>query len=363
MRIIDVGEQGGLPYVVRELIDGINLRALGVLGVALSVPVALTLAHQMASVLAYVHRKKEHEGEAVLIAHGALAPSAVIVTREGEAMVTPMGLGRLGDAVFTAEAGVRLGQAGYRAPEQVAGSELSCEADIYALGLIIAELLGGGPVVDLDADATDVAACIRERCEARDAAPDALKELLLEMTAVDPSDRPADSAVVSERIALLLADLGPPGRVEDELAEVFNRITPMSEREAKPISVPVPPVTQDDIEVLSVESIGGFPPNGRRSSFPASRLIDATSDDNELHPTGRSSPPTPKLTVPPPPPDPASQELGPAADDGVYLLTARKTLPPTRRPVDPPRSMGALLGFVAFGAMMAWLLAWMFFRA
>lgn len=58
MRIIDVGEQGGLPYVVRELIDGINLRALGVLGVVLSVPVALTLAHQIASVLAYVHRRR-----------------------------------------------------------------------------------------------------------------------------------------------------------------------------------------------------------------------------------------------------------------------------------------------------------------
>jgi serine/threonine-protein kinase len=135
--LYDIGEQDGRPHLVYEFIQGQTLKAL-LAGRPINPRRALEFATQIADALAEAH--------ALGLAHRCLRPDKVLVSQKGTAKVTDFGLGRYATAV----AGQRLspGEAhaatAYWAPEQRQGTA-DHRADIYALGLLLHEMLTGRP--------------------------------------------------------------------------------------------------------------------------------------------------------------------------------------------------------------------------
>ena len=138
---------GPTPYVVSELLEGETLRERLTRG-KLPVRVATELAVQIARALAAAH---DHG-----IVHRDIKPENLFVTKDGTAKVLDFGLAKLrdagepaGDQATTAEAhvgtgpGVVLGTVGYMAPEQVRAGTVDHRADLFALGCVLHELLGG----------------------------------------------------------------------------------------------------------------------------------------------------------------------------------------------------------------------------
>jgi Tol biopolymer transport system component len=140
----DVGQHEGTPYVVTELLEGCTLREQ--VGVGLTVQKAIDIAVQVARGLSAAHDRN--------IVHRDLKPANIFVTTDGQVKIIDFGLAKLhqpqdaldsaGSMASTATApGSQPGTVGYMAPELVDGKPSDARADIFALGVVLYEMLSG----------------------------------------------------------------------------------------------------------------------------------------------------------------------------------------------------------------------------
>jgi serine/threonine-protein kinase len=146
----DTGEDDGLVYIVMELVDGESLRQLLDRKGALDVNASVNITRQVASALEAAHRNG--------VVHRDVKPANVLVPHEGPVKVTDFGIAKAtGSADFT-RTGMVVGTARYLSPEQVQGRQTDARTDVYALGLVLYEMLAGRPAYQGDSEmATAVA--------------------------------------------------------------------------------------------------------------------------------------------------------------------------------------------------------------
>lgn len=135
VRIHDIAQHQDRWLISMDLIEGESLdRVLDRRG-ALPVPEALKIARQLAEGLAAAHARE--------VIHRDLKPSNVLIDSQGDARISDFGVARsLGSSGFT-QAGVVVGTPDYLSPEQATGGSIDGRSDLYALGLILYEMLTG----------------------------------------------------------------------------------------------------------------------------------------------------------------------------------------------------------------------------
>lgn len=148
----DAGEEGGVPYLVMEYIEGRDLSSVARIEGPLAVERALEYTLQAAAGLAYAHARG--------IIHRDVKPSNLLVDNQGVVKVLDMGLARLdqrhGDALAELEEAVTednqiVGTVDYMPPEQAdASGQIDERADIYSLGCTLYRLLSGQPPFPAD---------------------------------------------------------------------------------------------------------------------------------------------------------------------------------------------------------------------
>jgi len=138
--VFDVGEQDGVSYIVSELVDGESLRDLIERG-PVSLRKTIDTGAQIADGLAAAH--------AAGVVHRDLKPENVMLTRDGRPKILDFGLARYQPAtpasgtMTMTQPGMVMGTAGYMSPEQVTGAPADARSDIFSLGIILHEMLGG----------------------------------------------------------------------------------------------------------------------------------------------------------------------------------------------------------------------------
>lgn len=137
-RLIDGGlSDDGLPYLVMEFVDGSGLIDAANAH-ALDLTARLQLFLQICDAVAYAHRR--------LIVHRDLKPSNVLLTHDHQPKLLDFGIAKLldeGDDEHLTRTGMRVLTPSYAAPEQMLGGPISTATDVYALGVILYELLTG----------------------------------------------------------------------------------------------------------------------------------------------------------------------------------------------------------------------------
>ena len=133
--VIDRGEAEGRQYIVFEYIDGENLKELVVRKGRLDVREALEIALEVARGLAFAHAQG--------IVHRDVKPQNVLLNGDGRAKVTDFGIARSVDVDGMTQTGTVLGTSNYIAPEQASGQPVDAQTDVYALGVVLYELLSG----------------------------------------------------------------------------------------------------------------------------------------------------------------------------------------------------------------------------
>jgi predicted Ser/Thr protein kinase len=131
------GEAGGLPYLVMEYVDGVTLRD-AMRAKQLSPAEALAVIPQICDALEYAHRQG--------VVHRDVKPENILLDRAGKVKIADFGLAKLADPDGLSLTGTQqaMGTPHYMAPEQwERPGEVDHRADIYALGVVLYELLTG----------------------------------------------------------------------------------------------------------------------------------------------------------------------------------------------------------------------------
>jgi Tol biopolymer transport system component len=166
LAIHDIGEQGGAPFIVSELLDGTTLRMELEHG-PLPARKASDYAAQIAQGLAAAHDKG--------IVHRDLKPENIFLTKEGRVKILDFGLAKLAPNARGAkqsdgltltssptEAGMVMGTAGYMAPEQVRGLNVDSRTDIFAFGAVLYEMISAKRAFRRDTAAETMTAILKE---------------------------------------------------------------------------------------------------------------------------------------------------------------------------------------------------------
>jgi serine/threonine-protein kinase len=133
--VIDRGEEDGRQYIVFEYIDGENLKELVVKKGRLDLREALEIGVEVARALAFAH------GHGLV--HRDVKPQNVLLNGDGRAKVTDFGIARSVDVEGMTSTGMVLGTSNYIAPEQASGQPVDAHTDVYALGVVLYEILAG----------------------------------------------------------------------------------------------------------------------------------------------------------------------------------------------------------------------------
>jgi len=132
--IYDRGEAEGTYYIAMEFLDGRSLKELIVARGPAPVKVAVDYARQILAAVGAAHRHG--------IVHRDIKPHNVLVGGEGRLKVTDFGIARSGASQMT-EVGSIIGTAQYLSPEQARGAPVDQTSDLYAVGVVLFEMLTG----------------------------------------------------------------------------------------------------------------------------------------------------------------------------------------------------------------------------
>lgn len=215
VRVIDIGEQEGVPFLAMEWLDGLDLRT--VLAAAMErgermYPAhACAIAASIAAGLHHAHARVDAAGRSLGIVHRDVSPHNIFLTRDGQVKLLDFGIAKTNRAVAT-RTGIVRGKAAYMAPEQLAGLDVDARADLFALGVVLWEMLTGRRLWPIDSE-TGVARAVRDESAPPPSVhvPETAGELdaiVLALLAKFPSARPRTAAVASQALSRVAARYG-----------------------------------------------------------------------------------------------------------------------------------------------------------
>jgi serine/threonine protein kinase len=148
VQLYDYGEEQGQPYIAMELVDGKNLRQFmnrfNEEKKTFPVDMAVYIIEQAASGLHYAHSFRDKiSGQPMSIVHRDVSPQNVLISYEGTVKVIDFGIAKAANNSESTRAGVIKGKPSYLSPEQISGDVLDGRSDIFALGIVLWELLVG----------------------------------------------------------------------------------------------------------------------------------------------------------------------------------------------------------------------------
>ncbi len=231
--IYDVGHDDDIHYIVMEYVDGTDLKTIINREGPLPIQRAVNLAEQIARGLYAAHRAG--------MVHRDIKPQNVIVTPDGQARVTDFGVAKSHLSTALTETGISFGTVEYLSPEQAQGRPATPQSDVYALGIVLYEMLTGR--LPFSGDGA-VAIAMKHVSEAptpprrlNPAIPAGLEALVLRALAKDPAQRPRDA----QEFAQLLANYGQLAQQETLINPALAPQPPSSARNGLSGTLPARP--------------------------------------------------------------------------------------------------------------------------
>ncbi len=139
--IYDIAQQDGDLYIVMEYVEGRPLSDLIAEEAPLPLERLVRILRQVAEAMDYAHRRH--------FVHRDIKPANILITAEGRAIITDFGIAKAlegsGATAQLTAAGTILGTPAYMSPEQIRGEPIDYRTDLYSLGVVCFEMLGGRP--------------------------------------------------------------------------------------------------------------------------------------------------------------------------------------------------------------------------
>ena len=214
--VFDQGVVSGQGFLVMELIDGTNLRALLNAQGAFTIPQALRYTTDILEALRAAHRMG--------VIHRDIKPENILVPTDGPAKVADFGLARAVSEGSTSATGNMLGTVAYIAPEIALTTEANARSDLYSVGIMLYEMLTGAvPWADespLQIASHHVSEDVPSPSATLPWIPREIDDLVAALTARNPANRCADASDALDLVARAAASI--PFDIANRRAEVAH---------------------------------------------------------------------------------------------------------------------------------------------
>ena len=166
-QVFDFGEAEGAYYLAMEYIDGPNLRALSTQAHKAGQPIPFPLCAKIISYacegLAYAHEYANPETKQPLdIVHRDVSPDNIVLAKNGAVKVVDFGIAKAAEQLYQTQSGLRKGKLAYMSPEYLKGTQPDRRADVFALGVVLYELISNKKPYDAESEITLMHAMIYE---------------------------------------------------------------------------------------------------------------------------------------------------------------------------------------------------------
>src|SRR5690606_36744986 len=147
VQVFDIGQGDNTYFIVMEMVDGADLK--GVIshrrdrGQTIPVEEAVLICVRICEGLAYEHELRDHKGQTLHIVHRDMSPPNVLMTRYGEVKIADFGLAKANSQLEDSQPGIIKGKFAYSTPEAAKGQTVDARTDIFAVGIILWEMLAG----------------------------------------------------------------------------------------------------------------------------------------------------------------------------------------------------------------------------
>ncbi len=147
VQVFDVGRADGTYFIVMEFVDGYNLRRvfqrIAERGMRMPVHYAAFLMMELCKGLAHAHEQRNESGNLLGIVHRDISPPNVLISKSGEVKITDFGLAKATTQLELTDPGVVKGKFSYLSPEAANGKDIDHRADLFAVGVLLWEVLSG----------------------------------------------------------------------------------------------------------------------------------------------------------------------------------------------------------------------------
>ena len=147
----DASSDGAL-FIVMEWVDGINLKGiidhLRDKNIKIPIKQAVYIASEICKGLYHAHLRTTPEGKPLKIVHRDISPPNILISREGEVKIVDFGLAKASSHNISTAKGMVKGKFGYLSPEAAMGEEVDERADLFAVGIILWEMIAGRRLFD-----------------------------------------------------------------------------------------------------------------------------------------------------------------------------------------------------------------------
>lgn len=147
VQVFDIGVGDNTYFIVMEYVDGSDLKAaleyLSMRNQRMPLACALYICCRICEGLSYAHEARDNRGRLLGIVHRDISPPNVLITRYGEVKVVDFGLAKANSQLEHSEPGIIKGKFSYLSPEAALGESVDLRTDIFAVGIILWEMLAG----------------------------------------------------------------------------------------------------------------------------------------------------------------------------------------------------------------------------
>jgi eukaryotic-like serine/threonine-protein kinase len=218
VQVFDIGVGDSAYFIVMEFVDGANLKAvieqLKRAGKDFPVEAAVHISLEICKGLAYAHELTDPQGVALHIVHRDMSPPNVLITKYGEVKIVDFGLAKANSQLEKSEPGIIKGKFSYLAPEAAMAQEVDARTDIFAVGIILWELLAGQRLFLGDTDFQTVkkvqAAVVPSISQINKKVPPELEKIIARALARDPAQRYPTARALGLELSKFMFRYGVP---------------------------------------------------------------------------------------------------------------------------------------------------------
>lgn len=199
--VYDVGEEDGMQFLVMEYVKGMDLKRYIQTQYPVSYATIVDIVQQILSAVALAHQHR--------IIHRDLKPQNILINEDGVVKITDFGIAIALSETSITQTNSMLGSVHYLSPEQARGSMATNQSDLYAIGIILYEILTGKVPFDGESAVTIALKHFQDEIPSiriyDKEVPQSLENVVLKATAKDPIDRYKTADEMREDLATALS--------------------------------------------------------------------------------------------------------------------------------------------------------------